>query len=80
MWWRNYSQNLSQKIKIEHISKSIVYKVFYSLFLLYDKLYQNILKLCCRSLAFTSYKAFIKNKERYKTKFPLSSMIQLPRA
>ena len=32
IWWKNYSQTLFQKIKIEHISELIVYKVLYSLF------------------------------------------------
>ena len=34
--------------------------------------YQNILKLSCRPLAFTSYKAFLKNKKRYGTSLPAS--------
>ena len=29
--------------------------------------YWKILKLCCRSFAFTSFKAFLKNKKRYGT-------------
>ena len=33
--------------------------------------YQNILKLSCRQLAFTSYKAFLKNK-RSRTSLPIS--------
>ena len=32
IWWKKYSQTLFQKIKIEHISELIVYKVLYSLF------------------------------------------------
>ena len=32
--------------------------------------YRNILKLRCRSLAFTSYKAFLKNKKRYGSSLP----------
>ena len=40
-------------------------KVLYSLYLLYTKLRanRNILKLSCRSLALTSHKAFLKNKQ-----------------
>ena len=32
--------------------------------------YRNILKLSCKPLAFTSYKAFLKNKKRSETCFP----------
>ena len=32
--------------------------------------HQNILKLSCRTYAFTSYKAFVKNKKRSGTIFP----------
>ena len=35
--------------------------------------YQNILKLICRALAFTTYKAFLKNKKRPGTSFPPTS-------
>ena len=50
----------------------------YSLFLLYVKIrsrlyfnsYWNIFKLSCRSLAFTSCKAFSKNKKRSGTSLP----------
>ena len=40
--------------------------VSYSLFLLYLQVkdYQNILKLKCKSLAYTLYKAFFRNKKR----------------
>ena len=34
--------------------------------------YQSILKLSCRPLAFTSNKAFIKNKKRSRTILPAS--------
>ena len=34
--------------------------------------YRNWLKLSCRSLAFTSYKGFLKNKKRFGTSFPAS--------
>ena len=32
--------------------------------------YQNILKISCRQLAFTSYKSFLKNKKRSGTSLP----------
>ena len=51
----------SEKIKIKHISGLIVLS-FISLSLLYAK-YRNISKLSCRPLAFTLYKAFLKNKK-----------------
>ena len=34
--------------------------------------YRNILKLSCKPIAFTSYKAFLKNKRRPGTSFPAS--------
>ena len=34
--------------------------------------YRNILKLSCRPLAFTLYKAFLKNKKRSETSLPAS--------
>ena len=34
--------------------------------------YRNMLKLTCRPLALTSYKAFLKNKERSETSLPAS--------
>ena len=60
------------KIQIEHISGSIVFKkVLYSLFLLYNNMFKrNMFKLSCRPLVFTSYKAFLKNKERSGISFP----------
>ena len=47
-------------------------KILCSLFVLYQVVcqvesYQNILKLNCRPLTFTSYKAFLKNKKRSET-------------
>ena len=48
--------------------------VSYSLFLLYLQVkdYQNILKLKCKSLAYTLYKAFFRNKKRPLTSLPAS--------
>ena len=37
-----------------------------------DEGYQNILTLSCRPLAFTSYRAFLKNKKRSRTSLPAS--------
>ena len=47
-------------------------KVLYNLFLLYAKIqgYRNALKLCCRPIAFTSYKTCPKNKMRFGTSLP----------
>ena len=56
MWWRNYSQTLFLKIKIEHIS--VVCQV---------EGFRNLLERSCKPLAFTSYKAFLRNKRRSGT-------------
>ena len=61
------------KIKIEHISGSIFESFVY--FVLIGSLvkdYQIWLKLSCRPLAFTSYKAFVKNKKRSGTSLSAS--------
>ena len=73
MWWRNYSQTHSLKIKIEHFVGSIV-EIFIQFVPIKRQVegYRNILKLSCRPLAFTSYKAFFKNKKRPGTSFPAS--------
>ena len=49
-------------------------KVLYNLFFVVCrvKVYPNILKLRCGSLAFTSYKAFLKIKKRSGTSLPPS--------
>ena len=49
-------------------------KVLFSLFFIVCQVhgYQDILKLSCRPLAFTPYKAFLKNKKRSKTSLPAS--------
>ena len=61
------------KIKIEHISGSIVKIFMQFVFFVYQVYsYQNILKLSCRPLAFISYKAFSKKKKRPKTSLPAS--------
>ena len=54
--------------KIEHVSGSIVWSFIKFVFIVYEVGgYQNILKLTCRPLVFTSYKAFLKNKKRSGT-------------
>ena len=47
-------------------------KVLYSLFSLQNDGYRNILKVNCKTLAFTSCKAFLTNKERFETRLPAS--------
>ena len=73
MWWRNYSQTLSWKTKINHIYGSIVSSLI-QFFFIVSKVegYRNILKLSCRSLVFTSYKASSNNKKRSGTNQPAS--------
>ena len=63
MWWRNYSQNLSWKIKIEHIFVSMILSFTQSFYVSQVEDYQEKLKLSCRPLAFTWYKALLKNKK-----------------
>ena len=73
MWWRNYSKTLFQKNEIEHISGSIVKSFIQFVFTVCQvEAYQNILKLSCMALAFTSYKAFLKNKKRSGINLPAS--------
>ena len=57
---RLFSKNAKLSITLDHQSK-----VLYYLFLLYAYFegYKNILKLRCRSLSFTSYKAFFWRKK-----------------
>ena len=63
MWWRNYSQTIFQKIRIDYISGSTVECFIQFVFVAYQvDDYRNILKLSCRALAFTSYKYFLKSK------------------
>ena len=73
MCWRSYSQNLFSKTKIEHISRSIAWCFMQLVFIAcYCEDYRSILKLSCRPLAFTSYKAFLKNKKRSGTRLSAS--------
>ena len=79
--WRNYSQTLFWKIKIEHIPKSIVLSSIQILFIVCQVVsYWNILKLswkplCCK-LHITNYLillhfVILKNKKRSGTSLPL---------
>ena len=53
-----------KKIKIKYISGSIVYSFIKFAFIIsYFEGYRNILNSSCKSLAFTSYNAFLKNKK-----------------
>ena len=68
MWLRNYFNTFFKKIKIEHISWSIIWSVIQFVFVAWQvNDYQNILKL---TFSFTSYKAFFKSKERSGTSVP----------
>ena len=71
MWLRNYFNTFFKKIKIEHISWSIIWSVIQFVFVTWQvDDYQNILKLNCIHFHFTSYKAFFKNEERSGTSVP----------
>ena len=73
MWWRNFSQTLFWKIKIEHISGSKFWSFIYFVFIVCQvEDFGKWLKLSCGPLAFTSSKAFIKNKKRSGTSLPVS--------
>ena len=64
MWWRNYSQTLFKKIKIEHISGSIFWSFIYFVFIVCQvEGYRNWLKLSRRPLAFISNKVFLKKEK-----------------
>ena len=72
MRWRNYSQTLFKKTKIEH-SSGYLASSFRVCFIAYQiESYQNILTLSCRPLTFNSYKAFFKNKNRSGTSLAAS--------
>ena len=66
------SRPFSKKSKLS-ISLDQYCKVSYNLFIVCQvKRYQVIVKRSCRPLAFTSYKAFLKNKKRSGTNLPAS--------
>ena len=60
---RNCSQTFLQKLKFDHISRSIVESFIQFVFIVCQvEGYRSISKLSCRSLYFSSYKHFLKNK------------------
>ena len=62
-----------KRTNIEHISGSIVQSFLQFVFIVCQvEGYRKILKLSRRPLAFTSYKAFLKNKKGPKTILPVS--------
>ena len=66
-------QTLFWKIKIEHISGSILWSFINFVFIVSQvEDYRNLLKLSCRPLAFTSSKAFLKSKRRSGTSISTS--------
>ena len=61
MWWRNYSQTLFWKTKIEYISGAIAESFLQFVVIVYQVVgYRNILKLICTERALTS---FLQNKK-----------------
>ena len=68
-----YSQTLFEKVKIKHISGSVVLSFMQLVFIVCQvEGYRTILKISCRPLVFTSYKAYSKNKKRSETSLPTS--------
>ena len=64
MWGETVLRTFSKKIKIKHISGSIIQSsVQFNFIVCQVKDYQNIIKLSCVSFAFTSYKIFQKVKK-----------------
>ena len=62
---------LYKKLKLEHVSRSIVWSFVQFAFIAGQvEDYQKILKLSCKLLAFTSYKAFFKKNKRSGTRVP----------
>ena len=78
MWWRNYSQTFYEKSKLS-ISLDQKSKFLFKFVFTVCQIegYQNILKLSCRLLAFSSSKTFSKNKERSGTSIPISFLALL---
>ena len=66
-------RSFSQKIRFEHISGSIFKGFIYFVSIVCQvEDYRKWLKLSRKPFAFTSYKAFIKNKKRSETSLPAS--------
>ena len=73
MWRRNWSQTLFKNsiLSISLYHQCELYKnCFYCMPQVED--YQNILKLRCWPLAFSSYKAFLKHEKKFGTSFSAS--------
>ena len=71
VWWRNYTQTLFWKTKIEGISGLTASTFIQFVFILCQvEGYRNMLKLSGRPLTFTSYKGFLKNQKRSRTTLP----------
>ena len=60
-----FPDSFSKKnIKIKHISELVYYSFIQLVFIVCQVgVYQNILKLSCRPLAFTTYNAFLKKQK-----------------
>ena len=68
IWWRNYPGAFIKKIKIEYICGSIVQGFIQFIFTVWQvEGNWNIFKLSWKTLAFTLYKAFLKNEKRSGT-------------
>ena len=80
MFLKNHIQTVADKIFPDPFQKHqnwIFLKIsslicYIDLFICQVEDYRNILKLSCRPIAFTSYKAFLKNKESSGTTLPSS--------
>ena len=59
-------------ISVEQQSKDLYSLFLFTYIVCQVKGYRNILKLNCKALTFTSYKAFLKNKKRSGTSLPTS--------
>ena len=65
---RPFSKKSKLGISLDQYSK-----VLYSFFVVCQvEDYRNVLELSCKPLAYTSYKAFLKNKKRSGTNLPAS--------
>ena len=62
MWWRDYSQTLFYKIKLRIFLDNSQKIDTVCIYCMANSGLSKILKLSCRPLAFTSYKALLKNK------------------
>ena len=69
MWWNIIPRPFSKKSKLSiSLDGSIIQSFIQLVFTVYQlEDYQNILKLSCKPLAFTSFKAFPKTRKRSVT-------------